>query len=245
VDRENIISCPQLGASTKEAQSHCGEEITVQFVDMVKGKSLTGVVNAQALTSAFSPHTKPWIGLAEALDMLMHPWAGSPKGTIQVVTQGTSLKNAGTCLSPAVIVSLLREASKQADTNLVNAKLLVKEAGFNVTTSHNPGGPGEQGNRECLLTLALAGTPYQGVGLVQGTIPMLQVLNGAVFRPEVPLRRGQPLLIFRAQPSNPVMLPMMIGLLAEAGVQLLSYQTFKVSDGEPWHVMVSPPCCPA
>ena len=59
MDHENVISCPHLGASTKEAQSHCGEEITVQFVDMVKGKSLTGVVNAQALTSAFSPHTKP------------------------------------------------------------------------------------------------------------------------------------------------------------------------------------------
>ena len=66
VDHENIISCLHLGASTKKAQSCCGEEIAVQFVDMVKGKSLTGVVNAQALTSAFSPHTKPWIGLADA-----------------------------------------------------------------------------------------------------------------------------------------------------------------------------------
>lgn len=94
VEHEKVISCPHLGASTKEAQSHCGEEIAVQFVDMVKEKSLTSTVNAQALTSAFSPHTKPWIDLAEALGMLMHAWAGSPKGTIQVVTQGTSLKNA-------------------------------------------------------------------------------------------------------------------------------------------------------
>ena len=59
VDHENVISCPHLGASTKEAQSRCGEEIAVQFVDMVKGKSLTGVINAQALTSDLSPHTKP------------------------------------------------------------------------------------------------------------------------------------------------------------------------------------------
>ncbi|CAO2599355.1 D-3-phosphoglycerate dehydrogenase [Lemmus lemmus] len=225
VDHENVISCPHLGASTKEAQSRCGEEIAIQFVDMVKGKSLAGVVNAQALTSAFSPHTKPWIGLAEALGTLMHAWAGSPKGTIQVVTQGASLKNAGTCLSPA-----------QADVNLVNAKLLVKEAGLNVTTTHSPAAPGESSGED-LLTVALAGAPYQAVGLVQGTTPMLQMLNGAVFRPEVPLRRGQPLLMFRAPPSNPVMLPTMIGLLAEAGVQLLSYQTSKVSDGETWHVM--------
>ena len=45
VDHENVISCPHLGASTKEAQSRCGEEIALQFVDMVKGKSLAGVVS--------------------------------------------------------------------------------------------------------------------------------------------------------------------------------------------------------
>uniref|UniRef100_A0A8C8XCP1 D-3-phosphoglycerate dehydrogenase n=1 Tax=Panthera leo TaxID=9689 RepID=A0A8C8XCP1_PANLE len=149
VDHESVISCPHLGASTKEAQSRCGEEIAIQFVDMVKGKSLAGVV----------------------------------------------------------------------------------------TTSHNPAGPGEQCCGESLLTVALAGAPYQTVGLVQGTTPVLQALNGAVFRPEVPLRRGLPLLIFRAQPANPAMLPTMIGLLAEAGVQLLSYQTSMVSNGETWHVM--------
>lgn len=45
VEHERVISCPHLGASTKEAQSRCGEEIAIQFVDMVKGKSLAGVVS--------------------------------------------------------------------------------------------------------------------------------------------------------------------------------------------------------
>lgn len=80
-----------------------------------------------------------------------------------------------------------------------------------MTTSHNPATPGEQDFGECLLTVALAGAPYQAVGLVQGAMPMLQALNGAVFKPEVPLRPGQPLLMFRAQASNPAMLPTMIG----------------------------------
>ncbi|KAK1338674.1 hypothetical protein QTO34_019329 [Cnephaeus nilssonii] len=99
----------------------------------------------------------------------MRAWAGSPQGTIQVVTQGLSLRNAGNCLSPAVIVGLLKDSSNHVDVNFVNAKLLVKEAGLN--------------------------------------------------------------------PSNPAMLPTMIGLLAEAGMQLLSYQTSVVSDGETWHVI--------
>lgn len=80
-----------------------------------------------------------------------------------------------------------------------------------MTTSHNPATPGKQDFGECLLTVALAGAPYQAVGLVQGTKPVLQALNGAVFRPEVPLHPGQPLLMFRAQASNPAMLPTMIG----------------------------------
>lgn len=49
---------------------------------------------------------------------------------------GTSLKNSGTCLSPAVIVGLLKEASHRADVNLVNAKLLEKEAGLHVRPPH-------------------------------------------------------------------------------------------------------------
>lgn len=73
MDHENVISCPHLGASTKEAQSRCGEEIAVQFVDMVKGKSLSGVVSispwdwglesgkrAQTATAARGGQTQPW-----------------------------------------------------------------------------------------------------------------------------------------------------------------------------------------
>uniref|UniRef100_A0A5F8GBC1 D-3-phosphoglycerate dehydrogenase n=1 Tax=Monodelphis domestica TaxID=13616 RepID=A0A5F8GBC1_MONDO len=194
-------------------------------------------VNAQALASAFSPSTKPWIGLAEALGTLIRAWAGSPKGTIQVMTQGPSLKNSGSSLSPAVIVGLLKETATQAEVNLVNAKLLMQEAGLNVTTTHSPVCPLDHSSGDSLLTVSLAGAPYRAVGLVQGTTPVLQELNGAIFKPEVPLRRDLPLLFYRARSSNPELLPTMIGLLAKSGTQLLSYQTSGVLDGETWHVM--------
>ncbi|XP_036590728.1 D-3-phosphoglycerate dehydrogenase-like [Trichosurus vulpecula] len=237
VNHEKVISSPYLGASTKEAQSRCGEEIAVQFVDMVKGKSLSGVVNAQALTTAFSPSTKPWIGLAEGLGTLIRAWAGSPRGTIQVVTQGSPLKNAGSSLSPAVIVGLLKETTTQAEVNLVNANLLMQEAGLNVTATHNPASLLDQSPGDSLLTISLAGAPYRAVGLVQGTTPVLRELNGAIFEPEVPLHRDLPLLFYRARLSDPELLPTMIGLLAKSGARLLSYQTSGVLDGEAWHIM--------
>ena len=79
--------------------------------------------------------------------------------------------------------------------------------------------------------MALAGAPYQAVGLVQGTTPVLQALNGAVFRPEVPLRRGLPLLLFRAQPSNPALLPTVIGEEGPTGLASVLRQGWLVGEG--------------
>ncbi|KAG7272354.1 hypothetical protein CRUP_011602 [Coryphaenoides rupestris] len=48
VDHANVISCPHLGASTREAQARCGQDIALQIVDMVKGKGLIGAVSVLA-----------------------------------------------------------------------------------------------------------------------------------------------------------------------------------------------------
>uniref|UniRef100_A0A672JVY9 Phosphoglycerate dehydrogenase n=1 Tax=Sinocyclocheilus grahami TaxID=75366 RepID=A0A672JVY9_SINGR len=45
VNHPNVISCPHLGASTKEAQARCGKEIALQIVDMATGKALVGAVS--------------------------------------------------------------------------------------------------------------------------------------------------------------------------------------------------------
>lgn len=45
VNHPNVICCPHLGASTREAQSRCGKEIAMQMVDMATGRGLAGVVS--------------------------------------------------------------------------------------------------------------------------------------------------------------------------------------------------------
>uniref|UniRef100_A0A8C4P099 phosphoglycerate dehydrogenase n=1 Tax=Dicentrarchus labrax TaxID=13489 RepID=A0A8C4P099_DICLA len=49
INHPNVISCPHLGASTKEAQARCGEDIALQIVDMVQGKKLVGAVSSTQL----------------------------------------------------------------------------------------------------------------------------------------------------------------------------------------------------
>lgn len=45
VNHPNVISCPHLGASTREAQSRCGQEIALQMVDLAQDKALVGIVS--------------------------------------------------------------------------------------------------------------------------------------------------------------------------------------------------------
>uniref|UniRef100_A0A8C5DDT8 phosphoglycerate dehydrogenase n=1 Tax=Gouania willdenowi TaxID=441366 RepID=A0A8C5DDT8_GOUWI len=91
VNHPNVISCPHLGASTKEAQARCGEDIALQIVDMVKGKNLIGAVNAQVLASTFSQESHQLIKLGEAVGAVLQSCSASPKAPwshVQITTQG-------------------------------------------------------------------------------------------------------------------------------------------------------------
>ncbi|NXU07139.1 SERA dehydrogenase, partial [Buphagus erythrorhynchus] len=198
VNHPNVISCPHLGASTREAQSRCGKEIAMQIVDMATGKGLTGVVNGQALSKAFSPQTKPWITLARALGTVLCTVGKQVQGSMQVCTLGTPLKEAGSYLTPAVAAGMLAGGT-QKEVTLVNATLLAQEAGLKVTSTHSDMAP-EPDSSTGLVQVSLQGTPHQVTGTVQGSTPALRQINGATFKQPAPL--SGPLLIYRAKASD-------------------------------------------
>ncbi|NXI69147.1 SERA dehydrogenase, partial [Anseranas semipalmata] len=232
VNHPNVICCPHLGASTREAQSRCGKEIAVQMVDMATGKGLAGLVNGQALSKAFAPQTKPWIALAKALGMVLRATAKQAQGSVQVHTLGTPLKDAASYLAPAVVSGVLA-GGRQREVTLVNALLLAQEAGLKVTDTHDDTAP-EPHSTAGLLQVALPGTPHRAVGTVQGSTPVLWELNGATFKQPAPL--SGPVLIYRAKASEPSTLPVLTGLLGKAGIQLQSYHSSGAVAGEQWSV---------
>ncbi|XP_041056344.1 D-3-phosphoglycerate dehydrogenase isoform X1 [Carcharodon carcharias] len=234
VKHPNVVSCPHLGASTHEAQGRCGKDIATQIVDMVKGRSLVGVINAQALSHAMAPETKPWIQLGEALGSVAKACAGQENGKIkaQVTTLGTSLKNAGNCIATAVVVGLLK-GDLENHVNLINAPLFAKEAGLIITAKHSDSTPGSPTNM-CALEVSTSGVSHKLMGSVQAGIPVLLQLDGAMFGQVVPLKGN--LLIYKAV-QNPQLLPSVIGVLASAGIQIESYNVSAVLDGEQWSIM--------
>ncbi|KAM8961337.1 D-3-phosphoglycerate dehydrogenase [Pelodytes ibericus] len=176
VNHPLVISLPHLGASTQEAQNRCGEEIALQIVDLVRERALTGAVNAPALSRAFSPKTKPWIQLAEALGVLLQNLAPQIS-TLQLTTTGEALQDAGSYLSSALISGFLRRSEKKI--NLVNSALYAKEKGIQVSTQHSHGDAG--------LSVSTAGG-LQLAGGLSGNSPCLWQVGPSKFHSPVCLR---------------------------------------------------------
>uniref|UniRef100_A0A6B2F7B0 D-3-phosphoglycerate dehydrogenase n=1 Tax=Bothriechis nigroviridis TaxID=88079 RepID=A0A6B2F7B0_BOTNI len=230
VNHPNVISCPHLGASTREAQSRCGREIAMQLVDLAQGKALVGTVNGQALSSAYASHTKPWIALARALGSVLRGLSHQVNGGVQLITKGLTLQKSSNYLIPAVAMGLLQETT-QKDVNLVNGLLLAQEAGLKITTTHTDRALGNNGQ----LQLTVTNTPHVLVGAVQGTIPCLLELNGAIFKQLVPL--SGPLLFYKSKTSSVSVLPTIIDLLGKTKIELLCYHHSSTKSGHEWNVL--------
>uniref|UniRef100_A0A8C3ZCF6 D-3-phosphoglycerate dehydrogenase n=1 Tax=Denticeps clupeoides TaxID=299321 RepID=A0A8C3ZCF6_9TELE len=222
VNHPNVISCPHLGASTKEAQARCGQEIALQIVDMVKGKALVGAVNAQVLASTFSPESHLWIRLGEAMGSVLRAYTSSkqPYSKVQVTTLGERLKKSTEFLSSAVVVGLITDGSSHG-ANLVNALALAKETGLSVNSS-TP--------KPFRASVSLCGCGYKALGSVQAGVPVLLQLDGCVFRQPVSLAGH--LLFFKAE-SSPQLLPSVTGEISGDCKRLTSFAS-AASGGEQW-----------
>lgn len=230
IQHPNMICCPHLGASTREAQSRCGEEIAVQIVDMIKGKSLFGAVNAQALTSALAPETKPWIALGEALGEVTKACFGKLNGPVHLQVTGTSLKQAGGYLTAAVTMGLLKGTS-QSDINLVNAIVLAKEFGVNVITEHKDTVNEQDGKNTTCITVMVSS--HKICGSVHGDDPVLLGLNGTTFKQPVSLSGN--LLLYKAL-ADASTLVSVVDVLKADGIRMNSYST-SCDTGEQWSIM--------
>ncbi|XP_008326872.1 D-3-phosphoglycerate dehydrogenase [Cynoglossus semilaevis] len=231
VDHPNVISCPHLGASTKEAQARCGEDIAVQIVDMVKGKNLVGAVNAQVLASTFSQESHQLIKLGEAVGAVLQSCSTShkPLSQVNVICQGDSLKSSVGYMTSAVLVGLLDHDSG-CSPNLINVLSMAKDSGIMINQTHCA--TDGAANGACKVEIMANGCSYEATGTVQGGVPVLLELSGSVFRQPVALSGN--LLFFKAL-ASPQLLSSVAGLLATEGVEIESFSAPSDHTGDLWY----------
>ncbi|XP_077393436.1 D-3-phosphoglycerate dehydrogenase [Festucalex cinctus] len=231
VNHPNVICCPHLGASTKEAQARCGQDIALQIVDMVKGNKLVGAVNAQVLASTFSPDSYPLIKLGEAIGAVLQSCSVSknPLSHVQITSEGDSMKSSASYMTAAVLVGLLNGKSASCP-NFINVLSLAEESGITVNQSHSVSN--EASPDACTVEITADGCSYKASGTVQGGRPVLLELSGSVFRQPVSLTGN--LLFFKAS-ASPQMLASVAGLLATEGVQIESFSAPAERFGDSWY----------
>lgn len=138
IEHPKVVATPHLGASTSEAQSRVAVEVAEQFIALADPASpykVTGVVNAPVLGAALVAENGPWIALAQQLGVLAARLAGpaGPKATSVAVQTAGELLRRKTFLSTPVAAGMVAKPG----VNLVNAPAIAKQAGIEVTTSHD------------------------------------------------------------------------------------------------------------
>lgn len=226
-----VTSTPHLGASTVEAQSRVAEEIAEQFVDARDGKSLFGALNAQALSNALSPSTRPWVDLGCALGKLAVIMGGkvTKESQIKVITQGPGMKKAGSYLSAAALMGMLK-AQTQNGLNLVSAPALGKELGIQVAAEYVEG----TSDSLSLVMQSPGGAAMQLSGEVGADQPLLKGINGAQFAQGVSLRGN--ILLYCSQ-GNGGTLAAVAAALTAASNQVLSFSTSAPTNSKTWALM--------
>lgn len=230
IQHPKLIATPHLGASTDEAQVRVAVEIAEQFVDAVKGVSLVGALNARALENALKAETKPWVAVGEGLGATASTLTGQANSQteVQITTYGDALKDAGSYLTAAVSMGLLKAQTTDSTLNLVNSAVFNKEIGIQVAVSHQDQAPGS-------LTAALSilvksnGLSHKLSGTVLGNAPVLCEIDGATFVTAVVLQGN---VILYNSDANGKTFSLVTGELSNS--QILAYSSTAPSDSNVW-----------
>ncbi|CAG2193147.1 PHGDH [Mytilus edulis] len=129
-----VLATPHLGASTTEAQKRVAVEIAEQFVDVVRGKSLFGAINAHAMTNALSPESRPWVVLGRKLGQVA---AGLNPGNVENMQVKNSHEEAAPAPYTNVVSVIFNNGFRLSGTTSGGNALLIEVQGqqFSVPAS--------------------------------------------------------------------------------------------------------------
>ncbi len=136
IARADVVVTPHLGASTEEAQVSVAVDVAEQMRDVFRGGAPHAAVNAPLILPETLRQLEPWMALVEKLGRLytqLHP--GALK-RVEFGVAGEIAQFDTRPLTTALIKGLLEPVS-EAYVNLVNAQVVAREWGLEVTESRS------------------------------------------------------------------------------------------------------------
>ncbi|MEQ1863834.1 MAG: phosphoglycerate dehydrogenase [Micropepsaceae bacterium] len=128
---DNVVVTPHLGASTSEAQENVALQVAEQMSDYLLTGAITNAINMPSITASQALVMKPWIKLAENLGAFAGQLTETSIKSVEIIYEGHAADLNTRALTQAAIAGLLKP--NLADVNMVNAPIVAKERGIQVS----------------------------------------------------------------------------------------------------------------
>lgn len=130
---KNIVLTPHLGASTSEAQINVAVDVANQIRDVLKGGSALHAVNIPSLKPEKLEPVKDYMELASQVGSIAQQISTDNMKALEISFKGNLADLDTAPLETAILKGIF--GSYLQDVNFVNAPIIAKNRGINVTTS--------------------------------------------------------------------------------------------------------------
>ena len=171
-----VLCTPHLGASTEEAQSHVAVEAAELLIDFFTTGAIRQSVNISPLDPKTLADLRGYLNLSYRLGLLLAQIDHSPPTQCRLCYEGEVAKKDTRLLSAAFAAGLLEHAM-EAEVNIVNAALLLRERGIELVEQRKSD-VGEFSSRIIAEVLSEAGTTDAAGTLFGNNMPRLVQQGG-------------------------------------------------------------------
>ncbi len=134
IEHPRVVATPHLGASTEEAQVNVALDVAEQIAEVLRGGAARAAVNAPMILPETLHQLQPWMALVEKLGRLYTQLHPGPLHRAELDVAGEIAQYDTRPLTAALIKGLLESVS-EAHVNLVNAPILARDWGLEITES--------------------------------------------------------------------------------------------------------------
>ncbi|QUD86228.1 phosphoglycerate dehydrogenase [Phenylobacterium montanum] len=225
----NFIATPHLGASTNEAQENVALQVAEQMSDYLLTGAVTNALNSPSVTADEAPKLKPFVVLAADLGAFAGQMVDFGIKSIDLAYEGEVAGLNVKPLTAAALAGVLKPML--ATVNMVSAPAMAKERGIVLSESRQDNSPIYDSLIRITITTELGKRSFAGT-LIGGAPRVVEVKGMEL---ETPI---MPAMLYVNNEDKPGFIGALGVLLAEAGINIATFNLGRVSAGEDAIAMV-------
>jgi D-3-phosphoglycerate dehydrogenase len=218
-----VVATPHLGASTLEAQENVALQVAEQMSDYLLTGAVSNALNSPSVTAEEAPKLKPFVALAEKLGALAGQMVDVTLKGVDIAFEGEVASLNVKPMSAALIAGVLRPML--AEINMVSAPAVAKERGVVISESRQEASAIYDSLIRVTVTTEKGKRAFAGV--VVGGAPRVVEVKGMELEAAF-----QPAMLYVSNLDKPGFIGALGGLLAEAGVNIATFNLGRRSAGE-------------